>query len=104
LGEVAAAVGRVHAIDTMGPEFLRLRPIATVVDDADQQLDAVAPHGLELLDVLIEAAIAMARFDKLVAGKIDPRPGRVVADCAPEPYSARRHKVDQRWEDSTFHG
>jgi hypothetical protein len=30
----------------MGPKFMRLGPIAAVVDDADQQLHAVAPHGL----------------------------------------------------------
>ena len=41
LGEVASAVGRVHGIDTMGPEFMRLCPVASVVDDADQQLETV---------------------------------------------------------------
>src|ERR1700756_4728487 len=55
LGKIAPAVGRVHRIDAMGPEFVCLGPIATIVDDANQQLDAVAPHGLELLDVLIQA-------------------------------------------------
>src|SRR2546422_5711400 len=59
LSEVAAAMGRVQGIDAMGPELMRFRPIPAVVDDADQQFDALAPHGLQLLDVLIEAAVAV---------------------------------------------
>src|SRR5690242_4467743 len=48
LGGVAAAVRRVHGIDAMGPKFMRFGPIAAVIDDTDQQLDAVTAHGLEL--------------------------------------------------------
>src|SRR3984893_3156314 len=59
LGNITPAVGRVHGIDAMSPEFMCFGPIASVVDDADQQLHAVTPHGLQLLDVLIEAAIAV---------------------------------------------
>ena len=47
----------------MGPEFVRLGSIAAVVDDADQELDAVAPHGLQLLDMLVEAAVAVDQHD-----------------------------------------
>ena len=36
LGEVASAVGRVHGVPAMSPEFMRLGTVATVVDDADQ--------------------------------------------------------------------
>src|SRR5712671_4892532 len=55
LGEITAAVRRVHRIDAMGPELMRFGPIPAVVDDADQQLDGMAPDGLQLLDVLIKA-------------------------------------------------
>ena len=36
LGEVTAAVGRIHRVHTMGPEFMGFGPITTIVDDADQ--------------------------------------------------------------------
>jgi hypothetical protein len=36
LGKITPAVGRVHGIDAMGPEFVRLGPIAAIVDDANQ--------------------------------------------------------------------
>src|SRR6516164_8240837 len=66
LGEVAPAVGRVHGVAAVGPEFMRFGPIPTVVDDADQQLDVVAPHSLQLLDVLIKAAVAVDQHDLAV--------------------------------------
>ena len=53
----------------MGPELVRLGSIAAVVDDADQQLDPVAPHGLQLLDVLIEAAVAVDQQDLAVIAR-----------------------------------
>ena len=59
LGEITPDVGRVHRIDAMRSELMCLGPIAAVVDDADQQLDAVARHRLQLLNVLIEAAVAV---------------------------------------------
>ena len=52
LREVAAAVRRVHRVDAVGAEFVGLGAVAAIVDDADQQLDAVAPDRLQLLDVL----------------------------------------------------
>src|ERR1700739_3807667 len=73
LGKITPAVGRVHGIHAMGPELVRLGSIAAVVDDADQQLDPVAPHGLQLLDVLIEAAVAVDPHDLAVfARRGDP--------------------------------
>src|SRR5438105_4796693 len=36
LGKITPAMGRVHGIDAMGPEFVCLGPIATIVDDANQ--------------------------------------------------------------------
>ena len=36
---------------------------------ADQQLDPVAPHGLQLLDVLIEAAVAVDQQDLAVIAR-----------------------------------
>lgn len=38
---------------------MRLGSVTAVVDDSDQQLDGVTLHGLQLLDVLVEAAIAV---------------------------------------------
>src|SRR5215471_4398289 len=59
LSEVAAAMRRVDRINAMSPEFVGFGPIATIIDDADQQLDAVTARGLQLLDVLIKAAVAV---------------------------------------------
>src|SRR5215472_16310013 len=55
LSEVAAAVRRVDRIDAMSPEFVSFGPIATIIDDADQQIDTVTARGLRLLDELLRS-------------------------------------------------
>src|SRR6516225_1467876 len=58
-GEVAAAVGRVARVAARRAEFVRLGAIAAVIQDADQHLNTVAAEGLQFLDVLVEAAVAV---------------------------------------------
>src|SRR5207248_9499668 len=64
--DVAAAMSRMHWIAARRAELMRLGSVAAVVDDADQQLDAVTLHGLQLLDVLVEAAVAVDQHDLAV--------------------------------------
>jgi exodeoxyribonuclease V alpha subunit len=48
LSDAAAAVGRVHRVHAIGAKLMHLSSVATVIDDADQQFDAVTLHGLQL--------------------------------------------------------
>src|SRR5580704_9723187 len=56
LSDVAATMSCMHRIDAIGAELVRFGAITAIVDDADQQLDALALNGLQLLDVLVKAA------------------------------------------------
>jgi hypothetical protein len=47
LSDVAAAVGRVHRVHAIGAKLMRLSSVAIVIDDANQQFDAVTLHGLQ---------------------------------------------------------
>jgi hypothetical protein len=39
---------RLHRVHAIGAKLMHLSSVATVIDDADQQFDAVTLHGLQL--------------------------------------------------------
>src|SRR5437588_12245224 len=69
LRKITAAVRRVHRVAAGSAELMGFRSIAAVVDDADQQLDPVPPQRLQLLDVLVEAAVAVDQQHLAVASR-----------------------------------
>src|SRR5690242_1556295 len=76
LGDVAAAVGGVHRVDPVGAEFVGLGPVAPIIDNADQELDAVALDCLQLLDVLVKTAVAVNQHHlAVVPRRGDPNRG-----------------------------
>src|SRR6516165_3754083 len=87
-GEVVAAVGRVARVAARRAEFVRLGAIAAVIQDADQHLNTVAAEGLQFLDVLVEAAVAVDQQHFVTAARDGD------ADRCRQPR-AERAKIDR---------
>jgi hypothetical protein len=64
--KIRAPEDRAAIVEAIGAEFVNLRAVGAVVEDADQELEPMAPHHFELCSPQIAQAFARAIRVKLV--------------------------------------